>query len=226
MVQPVQQSYDCKLRTLNLIASFEFFVAALKKKMKVLLDCQLPMDDIFAVIVITQPPPSRGCFILVICLSLAYTTVWSSELDTLLMRHEVNLTSYRIKSVSNSLDQTVYMVLDRFWSKMAQKSICQRNLKTCIMQIINEYLLQSCQKKPYELGIGQRQSLHFEKNFSSFQRNNCKRFFLLLRIIYFLVSFCFISCSFKIIPRQQKNIARGQQTKDSWKSVWSIEVKQ
>ena len=35
------------------------------------------------------------------------TTVWSSELDTLLMRYEVNLTPYRIKSVSNSLDQTV-----------------------------------------------------------------------------------------------------------------------
>ena len=84
------------------------FRSSIKKKMKVLLDCQLPMDDIFAVIVITQPPPSRGCFILVICLSLAYTTVWSSELDTLLMRHEVNLTPYRTKSVSNSLDQTVY----------------------------------------------------------------------------------------------------------------------
>ena len=36
------------------------------------------------------------------------TTVWSSELDTLLMmRYEVKFTSYRIKSVSNSLDQTV-----------------------------------------------------------------------------------------------------------------------
>ena len=34
-------------------------------------------------------------------------TVWSSELDTLLMRYEVNLTPYRIKSASNSLDQTV-----------------------------------------------------------------------------------------------------------------------
>ena len=37
---------------------------------------------------------------------VAYT-VWSSELDTLLMRYEVNLTPYRIKSISNSLDQTV-----------------------------------------------------------------------------------------------------------------------
>ena len=35
------------------------------------------------------------------------TTVWSSELDTLLMRYGVKFTSYRIKSVSNSLDQTV-----------------------------------------------------------------------------------------------------------------------
>ena len=35
-------------------------------------------------------------------------TVWSSELDTLLMRYEVNLTPYRIKSVSNSLDQAVH----------------------------------------------------------------------------------------------------------------------
>ena len=34
-------------------------------------------------------------------------TVWSSELDTLLMRYEVNFNPYRIKSVSNSLDQTV-----------------------------------------------------------------------------------------------------------------------
>ena len=37
-------------------------------------------------------------------------TVWSSELDTLLMRYGrygVKFTSYRIKSVSNSLDQTV-----------------------------------------------------------------------------------------------------------------------
>ena len=29
----------------------------------------------------------------------AYTTVWSSELDTLLMRYVVKFTSYRIKSV-------------------------------------------------------------------------------------------------------------------------------
>ena len=34
-------------------------------------------------------------------------TVWSSKLDTLLMRYGVKFTSYRIKSVSNSLDQTV-----------------------------------------------------------------------------------------------------------------------
>ena len=34
-------------------------------------------------------------------------TVWSSELDTLLMRYGVKFTSYRIKSVSNSLDQIV-----------------------------------------------------------------------------------------------------------------------
>ena len=39
-------------------------------------------------------------------------TVWSSELDTLLMRYGVKFTSYRIKSVSNSLDQTVYFALD------------------------------------------------------------------------------------------------------------------
>ena len=37
-------------------------------------------------------------------------TVWFSELDTLLMRYEVNLTPYRIKSVSNSLDQTVDLI--------------------------------------------------------------------------------------------------------------------
>ena len=36
-----------------------------------------------------------------------HITVWSSELDTLLMRYEVNLTPYRIKSVYKSLDQTV-----------------------------------------------------------------------------------------------------------------------
>ena len=34
------------------------------------------------------------------------------------MRYEVNLTPYRIKSVSNSLDQTIYLVL---W--MAERSI-------------------------------------------------------------------------------------------------------
>ena len=34
-------------------------------------------------------------------------TVWSSELDTLLMRYGVKFTSYRIKSVSNSLNQIV-----------------------------------------------------------------------------------------------------------------------
>ena len=34
-------------------------------------------------------------------------TVWSSELDTLLMRYGIKFTSYGIKSVSNSLDQTV-----------------------------------------------------------------------------------------------------------------------
>ena len=39
--------------------------------------------------------------------ALHIITVWSSELDTLLMRYEVNLTPYRIKSVSNSLEQTV-----------------------------------------------------------------------------------------------------------------------
>ena len=38
-------------------------------------------------------------------------TVWSSELDTFLMRYEVNLTPYRIKGVSNSLDQTVHFFL-------------------------------------------------------------------------------------------------------------------
>ena len=39
----------------------------------------------------------------------SYTTVWSSELDTLLMRYGVKFTPYRIKSVSNSLDQTVHL---------------------------------------------------------------------------------------------------------------------
>ena len=38
------------------------------------------------------------------CLAI---TVWSSELDTLLMRYGVKFTSYRIKSVYKSLDQTV-----------------------------------------------------------------------------------------------------------------------
>ena len=38
---------------------------------------------------------------------IIWPTVWFSELDTLLMRYEVNLTPYCIKSVSNSLDQTV-----------------------------------------------------------------------------------------------------------------------
>ena len=36
-------------------------------------------------------------------------TVWSSDLYTLLMRYEVNLTPYRIKSVYKSLDQTQKM---------------------------------------------------------------------------------------------------------------------
>ena len=40
------------------------------------------------------------------CLLPRYT-VWSNELDTLLMRYGVKFTSYRIKSVSNSLDQTL-----------------------------------------------------------------------------------------------------------------------
>ena len=47
---------------------------------------------------------------IIVCLfhqSLMGPTVWSSELDTLLMRYGVKFTSYRIKSVSNSLDQTV-----------------------------------------------------------------------------------------------------------------------
>ena len=35
------------------------------------------------------------------------TTVWSSDLYTLLMRYEVNLTPYCIKSVYKSLNQTV-----------------------------------------------------------------------------------------------------------------------
>ena len=43
-------------------------------------------------------------------LSWKLSTVWSSELDTLLMRYEVNLTPYRIKSVPNSLDQTVFKI--------------------------------------------------------------------------------------------------------------------
>ena len=34
-------------------------------------------------------------------------TVWSSELDTLLMWYGAKFTSYRIKSVSNSLNQIV-----------------------------------------------------------------------------------------------------------------------
>ena len=39
--------------------------------------------------------------------SAKYHTVWSSDLYTLLMRYELDLTSYRIKSVYKSLDQTV-----------------------------------------------------------------------------------------------------------------------
>ena len=39
------------------------------------------------------------------------STVWSSELDTLLMRYGVKFTSSRIKSVSNSLDQTIEMLI-------------------------------------------------------------------------------------------------------------------
>ena len=38
---------------------------------------------------------------------LTDTTVWSSDLYTLLMRYGVKFTSYRIKSVYKSLDQTV-----------------------------------------------------------------------------------------------------------------------
>ena len=38
---------------------------------------------------------------------LKVCTVWSSDLYTLLMRYGVKFTSYRIKSVYKSLDQTV-----------------------------------------------------------------------------------------------------------------------
>ena len=41
------------------------------------------------------------------CFFVTQCTVWSSDLYTLLMRYEVNLTPYRIKSVYKSLDQTV-----------------------------------------------------------------------------------------------------------------------
>ena len=41
--------------------------------------------------------------------------VWSSDLYTLLMRYEVNLTPYRIKSVDKLLDQTVY------WNVLPEK---------------------------------------------------------------------------------------------------------
>ena len=40
------------------------------------------------------------------------TTVWSSDLYTLLMRYGVKFTSYRIKIVYKSLDQTVYCRFD------------------------------------------------------------------------------------------------------------------
>ena len=40
-------------------------------------------------------------------------TVWSSDLYTLLMRYEVNLTPYRIKSVYKWLDQTVGGALEK-----------------------------------------------------------------------------------------------------------------
>ena len=44
------------------------------------------------------------------------STVWSSDLYTLLMRYEVNLTPYRIKSVYKSLDQTVLNIpIYVFW---------------------------------------------------------------------------------------------------------------
>ena len=60
------------------------------------------------------------------------STVWSSELDTLLMRYGVKFTSYRIKSVSNSLDQTVYTkllyALDRnLWNDWQKSSVHLRS---------------------------------------------------------------------------------------------------
>ena len=46
-------------------------------------------------------------------------TVWSSDLYTLLMRYGVKFTSYHIKSVYKSLDQTVYCL---YSSKGCQQS--------------------------------------------------------------------------------------------------------
>ena len=53
-------------------------------------------------------------------------TVWSSDLYTLLMRYEVNLTPCRIKSVYKSLDQTVY----RAWKSIHATSTNKRHWRT------------------------------------------------------------------------------------------------
>ena len=58
-------------------------------------------------------------------------TVWSSELDTLLMRYEVNLTPYRIKSASNSLDQTVCVPFHLAYFMRVEPLHC-RTVRTCL----------------------------------------------------------------------------------------------
>ena len=52
------------------------------------------------------------------------TTVCFSELDTLLMRYGAKFTSYRIKSVYKSLDQTV----DGGWS-IRRRTVCLKGPK-------------------------------------------------------------------------------------------------
>ena len=72
-------------------------------------------------------------------------TVWSSELVTLLMRYEVNLTPYRIKSVTNSLDQTVSTI--EYYPKALKTTtthFAQKGDATRVVRLENLSWIYSC----------------------------------------------------------------------------------
>ena len=72
--------------------------------------------------------------------SYAYT-VWSSDFNTLLMRYGVKFTSFRIKSVYKSLDQTVQWVTKKYIAVLETCVFCVylRN-HLSYKKIINIYL--------------------------------------------------------------------------------------